>query len=282
MRSSIAAAAVLLAVIGTLVLAMFSSAATAAEQYEALVPSPSVLDYTRGDGWGIVLGLGVEYGNAYDGSDEMEFELEPAAVIQWRTDNHLFFWEGPFLGWRSRMADVWLVQLAAQYEAGRESDESDDGRLDGLEEPDDEVVAQFGVRRALDSEWRNWIGIRSKVGDSDRGVILTIGAGHRFGDNLDGTGTEAFLYGTFANSDHLHRDFGVTAEESVTSGLEETDLDGGHRSIGIIVIDRRYVSQHVQIFSEAGFEYYSDEVKDSPIARVDYEVEFRVGAVYHF
>ncbi|MFO7684925.1 MAG: hypothetical protein R6V60_02440, partial [Desulfobacterales bacterium] len=64
-----------------------------------LVPLPSVFDFTRGAGWGIALGVGVEYGNAYDGSDEYEFEIEPAGAIQYRTGNHLFFWEGIEAGW---------------------------------------------------------------------------------------------------------------------------------------------------------------------------------------
>jgi hypothetical protein len=29
-----------------------------------------VLDFTRGGGFGLALGVGVEYGSAYDGSDE--------------------------------------------------------------------------------------------------------------------------------------------------------------------------------------------------------------------
>ena len=47
----------------------------------ALVPLPSVDDFTRGnDGWSIGLGLGVEYESAYEGSDEFEFEVDPAGA----------------------------------------------------------------------------------------------------------------------------------------------------------------------------------------------------------
>ena len=65
-----------------------------AEEVAPLFPMPFTPDYTRGSGWGIALGLGVEYETAYAGSDEYEFELDPAGAIQWRRGNHLFSWEG--------------------------------------------------------------------------------------------------------------------------------------------------------------------------------------------
>src|SRR5690606_15380682 len=39
-----------------------------------LFPLPFTPDFTRGGGWGVALGAGVEYENAYTGSDEYEFE----------------------------------------------------------------------------------------------------------------------------------------------------------------------------------------------------------------
>jgi outer membrane scaffolding protein for murein synthesis (MipA/OmpV family) len=249
---------------------------------ELLVPLPSVLDFTRGDGWGIALGFGVEYENAYDGSDERELEFEPAGAIQWRTGNHLFFWEGMELGWRSRLGERWLVQLAARYEGGREEDDSDDGRLDGLEDRDDEPAGVVEARFALDDDWRNWVAGRVMAGSSDLGWLGVIAAGHRFGDRWDGTGTEVFLFSTLGNSDFINRDFGVTGEESLASGLEETDLGGGYRSTGLTVIDRRYITDHIHIIAQAGIELYSSDIQDSPIARDDYELEVGFSLVYHF
>ncbi|NIQ95239.1 MAG: MipA/OmpV family protein, partial [Desulfuromonadales bacterium] len=55
-----------------------------AEEEAPLFPLPFTPDFTRGSGWGVALGLGVEYENAYAGSDEYEFELDPAGAIQWR------------------------------------------------------------------------------------------------------------------------------------------------------------------------------------------------------
>jgi len=266
----------------TVTVMLFSAALALAEQEEALVPLPSVFDFTRGDGWGVALGAGVEYETAYDGSDEYEFEIEPAGAIQWRSGNHLIFWEGMELGWRGRLADVWLVQAGARYEDGLEPDDSDDGRLDGFEERDSHVVGFLEVRRAVGEEWRNWIAARAMGGESDFGWLGVLAAGHRFGSHLDGTGTELFVFSTFGTDDFVNKDFGVTASDAAGSGLPETELDGGYRSTGFTLIDRRYLTRNIHIIAQAGAELYSSEIQDSPVAREDYEIEVGLSVVYHF
>jgi|GEM_PF-6567065 len=55
-------------------------AALAQETKTALVPLPSIDDFSRGkDGWSFALGAGIEYETAYEGSDEFGFELGPVA-----------------------------------------------------------------------------------------------------------------------------------------------------------------------------------------------------------
>ena len=61
---------------------------------KALVPLPSVEDFTRGnDGWGFALGAGIEYESAYEGSDEFGFEADPAGGIQWCGQECLSPWQ---------------------------------------------------------------------------------------------------------------------------------------------------------------------------------------------
>lgn len=247
-----------------------------------LVPLPSVFDFTRGSGWGGALGVGIEYETAYDGSDEYEFEIEPTGAIQWRHGNHLLFWEGMELGWRGRLADVWLVQAGARYEDGLEPDDSEDHRLEGFEERDSHLVGFLEVRRSVGQDWRNWVAARAMGGESNFGWLAVLAAGHRFGDQLDGTGTGIFLFSTFGTDDFITKDFGVTAADSAASGLPETELDGGYRSTGVTVIDRRYLSRNIHLIAQAGVELYSSEIQDSPIVREDYETEIGLSVVYQF
>jgi outer membrane scaffolding protein for murein synthesis (MipA/OmpV family) len=248
----------------------------------SLVPLPSVLDFTRGEGFGVALGAGVEYENAYDGADERELEVEPAGAVHYRNGDHLFFWEGFELGWRGRLAETWLVQAGARYEEGLEPDDSEDGNLDGLEPRDSHVVGFLEVRRGLGPDWRNWVAARVMGGPSDFGWLGVVAAGHRFGQQVDGTGTEAYAFLTFGTDDFINKDFGVTASDAAASGLTETSLDGGYRSAGFQLVHRRYLTEKLHVIGQAGVEFYSSDIGDSPIAREDYEFELGLSLLWHF
>jgi outer membrane protein len=248
----------------------------------ALVPLPSIFDFTGGEGWGIALGVGLEYEAAYDGSDEYELEVDPAGAIQWRTGDNLFFLEGTELGWRGLFDQRWLIQIGTRYESGLDPSDSEEGRLDGIAERDSHLVGFVEARYALDDAWRNWIGGRVLAGESDFGALGVLAAGHRFGDQTDGQGTEIYAFTTFGDSAFINKDFGVTAQDSASSGLAETKLDSGYRSFGMQAIYRRQLTDHLQLITQAGFELFSSDIGESPIARDDYEAELSLAAVWRF
>ena len=249
---------------------------------EALVPLPSVLDFTGGDGWGVALGVSAEYESAYDGADETELEVEPAGAVHYRKGDHLFFWEGFELGWRGRLADVWLVQAGIRNEGGLEPDDSEDGNLDGILPRDSHVVGFLEVRRAVGEEWRNWVAARVMGGPSDFGVLGVLAAGRRFGDKVDGTGTELYGFMTFGTDKFINKDFGVTAADAVGSGLPVTTLSGGYRSTGVQLVHRRHLTRKLHAIAQAGVEFYSSDIGDSPIARSDTEFELSLALVWRF
>ena len=262
---------------------LISGPALAAEPTtEALVPLPSVLDFTDGDGWGIALGVSAEYESAYDGADETELEVEPAGAVHYRKGDHLFFWEGMELGWRGRLADVWLVQAGIRNEGGLEPDDSEDGNLDGILPRDSHVVGFLEVRRAVGDDWRNWVAARLMGGPSDFGVLGVVAAGRRFGQQLDGTGTELYGFMTFGNDKFINKDFGVTAADAVGSGLPVTTLSGGYRSTGVQLVHRRHLTRKLHAIAQAGVEFYSSDIGDSPIARSDTEFELSLALVWRF
>ena len=253
---------------------------SAAEPRNALVPLPSLGDFTDGDGWGIGLGLGVEYETAYEGSDEFEIEADPAGGVQWRTGDHIFFWAGEAIGWRTLATDNWLIQTSVGYEEGREEGDSEDGRLDGLGESDSGVAVLLEARYALADNWRYFLDGRVSAGEI--GTLGIFGAGTCLGCQADGTGWEIGAVVTFHDSKLANRDFGVDAQQATDSGLPETDVDSGYRSTGFNVNYRQHVAEHWQIFGEALYEIYGSDVSDSPISRNDYEAEIGIGFVYVF
>jgi outer membrane protein len=116
-------------------------------------------------------------------------------------------------------------------------------------------------------------------GDGNLGLF---GVGRRFGDQTDGTGHEVNLVAVFHDSEYANRGFGINAEQAEASGLAATNLSGGLRSVGLDYTFRHYINESWQVYGEALFEYYSSEVRDSPIARSNYETEVGVGLIYIF
>ena len=132
-----------------LVQAVFSQAASAQDNKAALVPLPSVDDFSRGeDGWSLGLGVGVEYETAYEGSDEFGLEIEPAGGLQWRRGDDVFFFAGEALGWRGVRANHWLFEALVGFDEGRKESDSDDGHLAGLGEQEEgaELVLRHAAR----------------------------------------------------------------------------------------------------------------------------------------
>ncbi len=253
-----------------------------AQEGTVLVPLPSVMDFSGGRGFGAALGVGFEYESAYDGADERELEIEPAGAVHYRRGAHLFFWEGTELGWRGRLADHWLLQAGVRNEGGLEPDDSSDGDLDGIVPRDSHVVGFLEVRRGLGADWRNWVAARFMGGPGDFGTLGVVAFGHRFGNQSDGTGTEIYGFSTFGSSRFIDKDFGVTAADARGSGMPEFSLNGGYRSTGVQLVHRRNLSDKLHAIAQAGFERYSGDVADSPIARNDSEFEVSLALVWRF
>ena len=257
-------------------MALFACAANA----ETLFPMPSVPDVTDGDGWAFAIGAEIEYEAEYDGSDDYGVEAEPGFIIQKRNGDGMWFLEGQEIGWRGRMNDLWLVQGGIRFEGGRE--ESESPALEGLGDVDDEVVGMAEVRRALGNDWSNWAAARLMAGGSDIGWLAVLAAGHTFAASDPGMGIDLYAFVTFASDDFINRDFGVTEEQSINSGLAQTSIDGGYRSVGISAAGRWRFGENWQLQAEAGYEKYNSDIADSPIALDDYEAEIGVSILYRF
>ncbi|ALZ77080.1 MipA/OmpV family protein [Rheinheimera sp. F8] len=267
--------------IALLLQATFSQSSFAQEGKSALVPLPSVDDFSRGkDGWSLGLGFGIEYETAYEGSDEFGLEIEPAGGLQWRSGDNIYFFAGEALGWRGVRGETWLFEALIGFDEGRKESDSDDGHLFGLGEQKEGAELVLQARRAFDADWRYWLVGRIVTGGD--GSLGLFGVGRRFGNHVDGTGSEVNVVVVVHDDEYANKGFGINSAQAMASGLNETNLSGGIRSVGINYNFRNQVHQNGQIYGEALFEYFSSEVRESPIARSDYEAEIGVGFIYLF
>jgi len=275
MKNQIAAVSLILLLVG------FCQRAVAEVGSTALVPLPSVDDFSNGkDGFSFGVGLGIEYESAYEGSDEFGFEVSPAGAIQWRKGDNLFYFAGEALGWRGLRAEQWFFDLAVSFDEGREESDSDDGRLNGLGDSEEGTEVVLQIRRAFGSDWRYWLDGRVVTGDS--GTLGLIGMGRRFGKHSDGSGSELSVAAVYHDSDRANTNFGITTAQSAASGLKATNLSGGFRSVGLNYTYREFINRNWQIFGEVLYEHFSSEVRRSPIARSQYEAEVGIGFIYSF
>ncbi|CCQ10525.1 MltA-interacting MipA family protein [Pseudoalteromonas luteoviolacea B = ATCC 29581] len=264
-----------------LTLSAFSSSVTANDNKSVMVPLPSVDDFSRGEnGWAVGLGAGIEYESAYEGSDEFAIEADPAGAVQWRSGDNVFYWAGEALGWRGLRADTWLFDVAVGFDEGREEGDSKDGHLNGLGEGEEGTELILQVRKAFDANWRYWVDGRIVTGEN--GSIGLLGIGRRFGAKNDGSGHEVALAIVYHDSDYANKDFGINAAQAAASGLQETTLSGGIRSIGFNYNYRHFLNEDWQIFGEMVYEHYNNDIKESPIARNNYEAEVGIGFIYIF
>ncbi|UZD64232.1 MipA/OmpV family protein [Marinobacter sp. AN1] len=195
----------------------------------------------------------------------------------------LVFFLGSACPWfylRGLRSDTWLLQASVGFEEGREESDSDDGRLDGLGDTDEGIEFVLQARRAFDADWRYWLDGRIVTGEN--GNLGIVGVGRRFGERNDGTGSELSIAAVFHDSDLANEQFGVDPTQAAASGLDETELSGGFRSIGVNYNYRAYINDNWQIFGEALYERYSSDIADSPITRNNYEAEVGVGFIYVF
>lgn len=255
--------------------------ALATDEKTALVPLPSLDDFTKGnDGWSFGLGLGVEYETAYEGSDEFGLEMQPAGAVQWRNGDNIFYFAGEAIGWRGLRDNNWLFEALLGFDEGREENDSDEGWLDGLGNQDEGFALVLQARRAFTSDWRYWL--VGRVVTSGDGNLGLFGVGRRFGNQIDGTGSEVNLVAVFHDSEYANKGFGIDAMQSAASGLDVTSLSGGLRSVGVDYSFRHYINENWQLYGEALFEYFGSDVRESPIARSNYEAEIGIGLIYLF
>lgn len=267
--------------LGVLIFGLNDTSAAAQSGKSSLVPLPSVEDFTKGsDGWAFGLGIGVEYESAYEGSDEYDFEVDPAGAVQWRTGDDIFYWAGEAIGWRGLRSDIWLFDAALAFDEGREDSDSDKGHLDGLGTGEESTELVLQIRRTFDANWQYWLDGRLVTGNN--GNLGLLGVGRRFGNKSDGSGHEIAIAVVFHDDDYANKDFGIDADQSVRSGLTNTNLSSGYRSVGFNYNYRHYLGENWQVFGEAVYERYGSEIEKSPIARSSYEAEVGFGFIYVF
>jgi outer membrane scaffolding protein for murein synthesis (MipA/OmpV family) len=221
-----------------------------------LLAAGGALDASTPD---MVIGLrgGVEVSPAYLGSDQMSFGPDAAARFDYiRFSNGFEFGSGQTVGFRTGFG----LRGSARYIGRRDSD--DHSEIAGLDDVDPSLELGLG----LGYEQRNYrvfadvryafIGYNGWVGEIGadgiayplQGLTLTLGPRLSLGDT--------HFVDTY---------FGISAEESLRSGLPEYDPDGGVTGAGVTLGARYLLNERWGVEGAAEYERLLNDAADSPI-----------------
>ncbi|WP_195759870.1 MipA/OmpV family protein [Paracoccus sp. S-4012] len=210
------------------------------------------------------LGLGVNMGPTYPGSDDHE-------ASPWLILRDLSFGADAAPG---RPADGFYLSPSFDYLGGR--DTGDDPRLRGLDEIDPAV--ELGLRGGYRfSGVDAYATLRQGFGGHS-GIVGEVGARYTtpLTDRLSLTSGLATTYG---DDDYMGTYFGVTPGESAASGYDAFDPDGGVKS-AIAGFEMRYqATPRTAVLGRLQAERLLGDAADSPLVRDDTQVTVGVGLV---
>ena len=205
----------------------------------------------------IELGAGAQYAPAYEGASKYEFTAVPFAELH-------YLWL-PGLGEvkRERLSQGFRIGPSFRYISKRKS--SDYPQLFGL--PDVgaayEIGGEVGYRFG---PWNVFANLRQGFGGHD-GLVGEAGIDYTFKP----TQVTELSIGprlNYANASYLQTYLGVTAAESITSGLRAYEPGGGIRSYGFEVSGRYELTDVWTLVGSLGYDRLTGDAADSPIAQV--------------
>lgn len=233
-------------------------------------------------GWSYKAILGAEREPAYTGSDE--YVVGPnayfeAAYTTARGQQYFIGLGG--VGMRFSPADDWVAEIALEYEPGR--DNADDPILAHFAEHEDTVELQAFLIKEY-GDWSVGTGLQYDLLDRGKGLVGFIGAGYER-DLTEKLSFELQGNVSFANSDHMNTEVGVTSAVSALSGLAEYDAGSGYKSATLKATMEYELTDVTSLYTSFAVESYGSNMADSPLIAVhgsDVTTELSAGVALAF
>lgn len=224
------------------------------------------------DGWGIAadVGLGAVHGPDYPGSAETQ--ASPWVILR----NVDVVRPGQALT-QDGSADGLSIVPTFNYRGDREAGDSD--ALAGLDDID--ASGEVGARLKYSvGDAFGYVAARRGFGGHD-GVVGEFGAKYRIkpSDRLTlWAGAEA----DFANEKFVDTYFGISADESTTSGHAPFSPDGGVYAHSLSLEGRYALTDSLAVLGEARYTRLTGDAADSPIVEDTVQPSVRLGVVHRF
>jgi outer membrane scaffolding protein for murein synthesis (MipA/OmpV family) len=218
------------------------------------------------ENWKFELGGGVMYGPKYDGSDNYEVKVLPAASVEYK--NGLFFasiWDG--IGSYFLQGENYKVGASIGYNFGRE--ESDDkDNLRGMGDIDSGVAATLKAEYSFGP-----VDLSGEVSTGTEGYGTTakieLGTMHHVTEQLM---VMMSIGSTWADGKHMESYFGVSPVQSARSGYSRYEAESGFKSVGISVAAVYNISENWDVMLMVNADQLLGDAADSPITKEEFSV----------
>ncbi len=233
-------------------------------------------------GWSYTLSGGAEYEPTYVGSDNYVTELSYGAEARYTVSPQLQ-WVIALggAGVQYRFDDKSSVAISLEYEPGRDSDE--EPILDPFDTIEDtwEIQAMYFREVGLIDVG---VGFQQDLLGKGKGLVGFLGAQYDH-DVTDRLSFNTSLALSFADSEHMNTEVGITNAVAAASGLDGYKTDGGYKSTTLNVGFDYLMTERATFYSEMSVELYGSKIADSPLVSQlgsDTNTSLEVGIRYDF
>lgn len=210
------------------------------------------------------LGVGVDVGPDYPGSDDAE--------------------AGPWLIWRNagfgtpgtNESEGFAISPSFNMVGKREASESDD--LAGMEDID--AAYELGLRVSYGAGPWNAFGSVRRGFDGHEGLVGEVGARYRT-DLSDRLSLWSGLSLGYGNGDYNDTYFGVNAAEAAP-GRPAYDIGGGFNKASISFEARYALTENTAVLGEVEYGKLIGDAADSPVVQDEYQPALKLGIVRRF
>ena len=231
-----------------------------------------------GDGWTVELGFGGEWESQFAGSNNRQFEPDPYLNFAYRKGPTIWYTSITDYGVYHSLNRRWVAGLSTGLEVGR--DEDDDEALAGLGNIDDTWELRLDLAYRISEDLT--IAGRAMTAGADKDNVYFLAALYKL--PLEFSKVELTVRSdiSWGSKQHLQTEFGVSQQQSTTSGYTTYLPDAGLKSLGVAVSGKYKFSTHWFGYTEVSYEKYADAGADSPFVDNDYDIEAEIGIAYRF
>jgi outer membrane scaffolding protein for murein synthesis (MipA/OmpV family) len=229
--------------------------------------------------WKVVLGAGAEAKPLYDGAQPYRVQAGP--VISIRYSDIAFASTGEGVGINVLRGANYRMGLAAGYDLGRRVSD-DENHLHGLPDIRRAPVFKAFGSYVLSKDFPLVVrgDVRQSIGRGPDGMIGDVGAYMPIPGSSEHFALFAGPSITIASRKYLNKRFGVTASQSLTSGIASYRPRAGVTAAGLGVSTTAFITDRLMLNADAAMDWLLPDARGSPLIQRTAQPALAISVAY--